>query len=249
MPQNRKNGMGYKSVFPFAQRPMKGSFHRFKRRVATILLLIPLLFVAASSYADKYSELLHSVSKRNGILHRVFQDFPLLTPMTNSDGRCRFQTLDVKEPIVSVEGVGFYGFRFKVPKRAKPGDFVWAFGTPRNGYNWFIIGENETMAGFEDYENEPRAAYEGLEHIFPTPGKEIVLQRLPGDELEDEKEYLIWFMLRKPKPSVMSVMFTFSEVQTKKTNLRAMEKTLGLKRKPKKPAVKKEPEAKAESPP
>jgi hypothetical protein len=90
--------------------------------------------------------------------------------------------------------------------------------------------------GFEDYLHFPRTAYEGLEHLFPTTGNQVVLQHLSGDELEDDKEYLIWFTFRAPKPSRLSLALTFSEVHTKKTNRGAIEKALGLKRKSKKAA-------------
>jgi hypothetical protein len=145
--------------------------------------------------------------------------------------------MEFKAPIVSVDGVGLYGFRFKVPKRAKHGDFVWAFGSPRARYNWFIISQTNTMVGFESYFNEPKKAYEGLEDLFPSSGNEVVLQRLAGDELEDEKEYLIWFTFRTPKPAHMSMAFTFAESQLKKSNRNAIEKVMGLKRKPKQPVI------------
>jgi hypothetical protein len=227
--------MRYKSDFRFGARRTTRTFHQSKTRAVTILFLLSLLFAPLSSFADKYGELLHSPSTRNGVLQRVFQQFPLLTPSTNSDGRCSFQTLDLKEPTVSIEGVGFYGFRFKVPKRTHHGDFVWAFGAPHIHYNWFIISQMETMPGFEEYFNEPRKAYEGLEHLFPTSGNEVVLQSLPGDDLEDDEEYLIWFSFRTPKPAHMSIAFTFAESQSQKSRRGAIEKALGLKRKPKKP--------------
>jgi hypothetical protein len=206
-----------------------------KRHAVAIFLLISLLLVPLSSYADNYDKLLHAVGRRNDALQTAWMQFPLLSPMTNNDGLCHFQTLDLKKPVVSVDGVGLYGFRFKVPKRAAHGDFVWAFGSPKVRYNWFIISQTDTMAGFEDYFHQPRAAYEGLEHLLPTAGNEVVLQRLAGDELEDDKEYLIWFTFRTPKPMHMSVAFTFAEVQSKKSRRGAIENALELKRKPKKP--------------
>lgn len=227
--------MRYKNDFRFGARRARGSFHRSGTCGVAFFLLISLLLVPQSSFADKYGKVIHAIDRRNEALQGAFLQFPLLTPLTNSDGVCRFQTIDLKKAIVSVDGVGFYGFRFKVPKRATPGDFVWAFGAPKSGYNWFILPPTEIMAGFADYFHQPRAAYEGLEHLFPTTGKQVVLQSLPGDELDDEKEYLIWFAFRSPKPSRLSLAFTFAKSQSEKSNRVAIEKTLGLKRKPKNP--------------
>ena len=180
---------------------------------------------------DKYSKVVlrDPPDRRDQQLQASFPQFPLLEPLTNSQGKAAFFKFELNSP-VNIDGVAFYGFRFKVPKRTAQEDFVWAFGMPNPAFNWYIAPQTGSMAGFEDFFREPRAAYEGLGHLFPTAGTQVVLQRLHGELLEDEQEYLIWFAFRAQKPLNISLAFTFADLPESKASRATLEEALGLHR-------------------
>ena len=180
---------------------------------------------------DKYSMVVlrEPPDRRDQQLQASFLQFPLLAPATNSEGKDNFLEFELNSP-VKIDGVAFYGFRFKVPKRTAQEDFVWGFGMPNPAFNWYIVPQTGSMAGFGEYFREPRAAYEGLEHLFPTIGTHVVLQRLREELLEDEQEYLIWFAFRAQKPKHISLTFTFADLPESKASRATLEAALGLHR-------------------
>jgi hypothetical protein len=198
-----------------------------------LCLLAALLLVPAACFGDKLSEVVDSVGRRDERLQASFLHFPMFSLATNAPVKLDFQTLALTNPVI-IDGINFYGFRFKVPKRKVQEDLVWAFGAPSERHFWYIIPETGDMAGFEEFFRERRASYEGLAALFPNPskGKEMVIQRLSGDSLEDDKCYLIWFAFGSQKPARISVAFTFADLGPKKVHNRgALEKALGLHRK------------------
>jgi hypothetical protein len=131
----------------------------------------------------------------------------------------------------SLEGVEFYGFRFKVPKRAAQEDLVWAFGQTKYALDWQVLARTGESPKFGDYFHEPRAAYPGVgPNLAPTLGDQVVLQHLPGKSLEDEKEYAIRFAFPGQKPLKASVAFAFGNLQGPEVTREAIEKALGLQR-------------------
>lgn len=197
-----------------------------------VLLLLP-----AVCLGGKLDEIASGGSHRDERLQESFLQFPFFTPApaTNAPAQLDFHVLTLNQPLV-IEGVNLYGFRFKVPKRAARESLVWAFGAPSVRHFWYILPETGSMPGFEDFFRQPRAAYEGLPPLFPTPpgGKELVIQYLSGDLLEDDKSYLIWFAFGPQKPKRISVAFVFADLRSKNIHNRGvLEQALGLQRKPK----------------
>jgi len=196
--------------------------------LSTAWLLLP-----AVCLGDKLSDVAESGGRRDEQLQASFLRFPLLTPATNAPVKLDFHVIALNQPVI-IDGIDFYGFRFKVPIRTAQEDLVWAFGSPSERHFWYIIPETGSMAGFEDFFRERRASYEGLDLLCPNPlkGNELVIQRLSGDSLEDEKYYLIWFAFGPQKPGRISVAFTFADLRSKKDHNRGvLERALGLHRK------------------
>jgi hypothetical protein len=167
---------------------------------------------------------------RDQKLQAAFDQFPLLEPITGDDGKPAFQTFDLDSP-VSIDGVDFYGFRFKVSGRTGKQDFVWSYLA--NGFGtWDIIARTGKFEGFEDYLYQPLKAYEGMRGLFPARSRELIVQRLDGNLLEDGKYYLVWIAYSSHVPEKMSVNFTFADVPEKKThNMLFLENILGIHRK------------------
>jgi hypothetical protein len=193
-------------------------------------LLAAWLLLPSVCLGDKLSKVVDSVGRRDEQLQAAFLEFPLLAPATNAPAKLDFHTLALDKPVV-IDGMNFYGFRFKVPQRTAHEDLVWAFVEPGPRHYWYIVPQNGSMAGFEDFFREPRAAYEGLERLFPTAARQVVLQRLAGDALAEGQCYLIWFAFGPQKPGRISLAFTFAELPATKVKRGAMEKALGLRRK------------------
>jgi hypothetical protein len=188
-----------------------------------------LLLAAALVCATALSVRAFDSAKRDAGLQAAFDQFPLLKMETNALGELAFQTLKFDED-VKVDGKEYYGFRFQVPPRTNHEDFVWAFIQPQKLAGWYIVAQKGDMDGFEDFHYRPKTNYTGVEHLFPTSGKQLITQRLAGSDLEDGKTYLVWFTFNKGKPNQMSLKFTFADLGKKKNKVPAMEKALGLAR-------------------
>ena len=199
-------------------------------RQRLLFLLAALWFGPAVCLGDKLSNVVNSVGRRDEQLQAAFLEFPLLAPATNAPAKLDFHTLALDKPVV-IDGINFYGFRFKVPKRTAHQDLVWAFVEPGPRHFWYIMPQTGGMTGFEDFFREPRAAYEGLERLFPTAARQVVLQRLAGDSLADDHSYLIWFAFGPQRPGRISLAFTFADLPATKPKRGALEKALGLHRK------------------
>jgi|SRR5665213_3595776 len=196
-----------------------------------LCLLAALLVLPAVCFGDKASKVINSGEHLRKKLQASFPQFPLLTLSTNDGGYPVFQRLDLYDN-VRIDGVEFYGFRFKAPKRPAQEDLVWAFIEPVNLAGWYIVPQTGSMDGFENYRYERRIVYQGLSHLFPLQANTLIMQQLSGNSLEDDKEYLIWFAFKSKKPERMSVAFTFADLRSKKANNRAvMEQVLGLQHK------------------
>lgn len=197
-----------------------------------LLYLSAALFLfPAICFGDKLSEVVDSVGRRDKQLQAAFLQFPLLMPATNVPVKLDFQSIALNKPVI-IDGISFYGFRFRVPKRTAQEDFAWAFIEPGPRHFWYILPQAGSMAGFEDFFREPRASYEDLDHLFPVKATKLVIQRLAGDSLEDDKYYLIWIAFGSQKPLRISLAFTFADLRSKKAPGRgALEKALGLHRK------------------
>jgi hypothetical protein len=168
---------------------------------------------------------------RDKKLHAVFDQFPLLEDSTGENGKPMFQSFDMTSPL-NINGVDFYGFRFKVFGRSGHEDLVWAF--LQNGFaTWYITSQTGMTDGFRDYQYQPLKTYQDTRGLAPWGSRQMVVQHLSGDLLEDNKEYLIWFAYSAHAPKKMSVKFTFADVPPKKArNMRFLENILGLERKP-----------------
>ena len=196
-----------------------------------LYLSAALLLFPAVCFGDKLSEVVDSVGRRDEQLQASFLRFPLLTPASNAPVKLDFQSIALNKPVI-IDGISFYGFRFRVPKRTAQEDFVWAFIEPGPRHFWYILPQAGSMAGFVDFFREPRASYEDLDHLFPVKATKLVIQRLAGDSLEDDKYYLIWIAFGSQKPLRISLAFTFADLRSKKAPGRgALEKALGLHRK------------------
>jgi hypothetical protein len=195
--------------------------------------LVPVLFLPAVCLGDKLSKVVDAAGRRDEQLQAAFLQFPILNPATNEQGQVGFKKIDLNAPVL-IDGIRFYGFRFKVPKRAAKEDFVWSFGEPGLRHFWYITPQSGSMAGFENFFREPRAAYRDLGQLFPMMSDKLVIQYLSGDSLEDEKEYLIWLAFGDQRPDHISVAITFAKLPNNKARNRgALERVLGLHRKPK----------------
>ena len=200
-------------------------------RAKCLYLLTAWLSVPVICLGDKLSEVVDSVGRRDEQLQASFLQFPLLMPASNAPVKLDFQSIALNKPII-IDGIDFCGFRFRVPKRTAQEDFVWAFIEPGPRHFWYILPQAGSMAGFEDFFREPRASYEDLDHLFPVKATKLVIQRLAGDSLEDDKYYLIWIAFGSQKPLRISLAFTFADLRSKKAPGRgALEKALGLHRK------------------
>src|ERR1035438_4275698 len=196
-----------------------------------LCLLTTSLLLPAVCCGDRLSEVVDSAGHRDEQLQASFLQFPLLTPATNDPVKLEFQTIVLSKPVI-IDGISFYGFRFRVPKRKAQEDFVWAFVEPGPRHYWYVLPQTGSMAGFEDFFREPRASYEDLDHLFPVKASKLVIQRLAGDSLNDDKYYLIWIAFGSQKPLRISLAFMFADLGPKKVHNRgALEKALGLHRK------------------
>jgi hypothetical protein len=190
-----------------------------------------MLVLPAVCFGDKLSEVVDAVGRRDEQLQASFLQFPLLMPATNVPVKLEFQSIALNKPVI-IDGMNFYGFRFKVSQRTAHEDFVWAFIEPGPRHYWYIMPQTGSMAGFEDFFRGPRASYQDLDGLFPVKATKLVIQRLSGGSLEDGKYYLIWVAFGSQKPLRMSLAFTFADLRSKKAPDRgALEKALGLHRK------------------
>lgn len=188
-----------------------------------------LLFAACHCEAQTNSSVNPEIENRDRNLQEAFLRFPFFTP-TNHEGTLMFQTLHLDNP-VKINGTDFYGFRFKVPKRAAHEDFVWAFLEPVGYSEWYILPKQGKMTGFKDYLEKPRTSYRGLKGLFPLNAWHVILQQLSGDCLQDDEDYLIWFTC-DPHPARISVKFTFADLGSKNPENRSvLERALDLERK------------------
>lgn len=197
-------------------------------RKAFAFILAFVWLASAPCRGDSFNKVMHS-SKRDQALQASFSNFPLLTPATDDDGKPAFQTWELDEP-VNIKGVDFYGFRFKVTGRKNKEDLVWAYISSGTGF-WYILpetGKPENF-GFEEYFYLARSRYKGMKGLLPKEGKELVTQRLSGDELEDDKYYLIWFAFKSRTPAAISLKFTFADVPPEDAHKRkSLEQILDL---------------------
>lgn len=199
-----------------------------QRRLASILsagLLVP-----GVCCGDKLKDVVDSVDRRDRQLQASFSQFPLLACSTNAPAKLDFHTIALEQPVV-IDGVNFYGFRFRVPKRKAQEDLVWTFVEPGPRHFWYIVPQTGSMAGFEDFFREARSAYGDYYHLFPVQASKVVLQRLAASAFEDEHEYAIWFAFGAQKPLRISVALTFASLPSGKAGRGALEKALGLHRK------------------
>jgi hypothetical protein len=196
-----------------------------------ICFLLAFLFLPVVCFGEKLDDVVHSVRQRNDQLQAVFAQFPLLNPATNKQDKLTFQTLKLNEPLI-IDGINFYGFRLKIPKRTNQEDFVWAFPEPKPRFFWFIIPRTGIMSGFHEFNREPMKSFKDLGSLFPVNANRLIIQGLSGDELEEGQEYLIWFAFAQQKPNQISLAFTFANSSTNSApNLEMMENALGLHRK------------------
>jgi hypothetical protein len=192
-------------------------------------LLAVLLFLPAVCFGDKFDKVINS-AHRDKKLQSSFLEFPLLEPATDEQGKPAFQELELNKP-VNIDGLDFYGFRFKVSGRKAQEDLVWAF-IQNGSCTWYILPQTGNMNGFENYFYQPRTVYQDVDDLVPLKGKQLVTQRLSGDSLEDDKYYVIWFAFRSHKPAAISLELTFANVPPKKARrLGFLENVLGLYRK------------------
>jgi len=193
-----------------------------------ILFLLALCVCAqVTSYAAQYSE--EEWANLLKQLRAGFQQFPLLTPATNSDGQPVFQKLPNETPVV-IDGTNYYGFRFKVPSRKNAEDFVWATLQPQFLIGWQIIPEKGEMLGFAGYRYTAKTTYRSTSKLLPAPLRRLIVQSLDGDCLKDGETYLIWWSL-SGRARQMYLSFTFAPLGPDGLNeFGPMEKALALVR-------------------
>ncbi len=161
-------------------------------------------------------------------LQAAFQRFPLLVPATNAAGQPEFQRLPLTNPVV-INRHNFYGFRFQVPQRQNQEDFVWAFVEPADGCEWYILPQTGGMAGFTEFHEMSREDFEGTQGLLPPHRSQLFLQSLPGENLEDSQNYLVWLKFAG-KREAMSLAFTFAKLESGGSTEKPIARALGLKR-------------------
>ncbi|HEX3624725.1 MAG TPA: C-type lectin domain-containing protein [Verrucomicrobiae bacterium] len=167
-------------------------------------------------------------SERDATLQKAFSQFPLLGAVVDSAGRPEFQTLIFTNPVI-INRERFFGFRFKVPTRPGNEDFVWAFVDPPGIKEWYIAPQTGQMDGFVNYYWTTKGDYMGDAPLFPRGGHRLILQSLPGDNLNDGQDYLIWFGFGNRNPPALSLAFTFAHFDPSDQHpMRAIEDVLSI---------------------
>lgn len=165
------------------------------------------------------------ISARDQQLQKSFSQFPLLTPAIDTNGQPAFQILAL-ENSVEFAGKKYYGFRFTVPSRKSHEDFVMAFVQPEMIASWYVLPQSGNMEGFQDYFYRPKNVFPSADALLPLNGRRLILQSLSGNNLENNKTYLIWFTFNQKSPARMSVAFTFTNLKNDK--LSDMEDVMAL---------------------
>jgi hypothetical protein len=169
------------------------------------------------------------VPTRDEQLQAAFDQFPLATLRTNSEGRPQFQTLPDMDP-VAIDGDNYYGFRFKVPQRTNAEDFVWAMIRPPNLTGWYIVPEKGAMPGFQYYRSMPITNYLNMSGLRPLNQEALILQSLAGTNFTDGQTCLLWWT-RTGDSRPESVVFNFATLgPTNLNKVQPMEEALGLVR-------------------
>lgn len=180
---------------------------------------------AGEIMAKEYERSAARDSRRDKELRKAFVQFPLVTAATNDKGRLAFQTIYLKHS-VKIERADYYGFRFKVPRQNDNKDFVWAFVSPEDMEGWYILPATGGMNGFRNYFYRSKYDYPDADALLPATGRKLILQSLPGDDLGDGKNYLIWWSLNRNKPIRISLKFAFAHLSANSTE--GIEKALDL---------------------
>ena len=110
-------------------------------------------------------------SHRDAQLQTSLLQFPLLMPVTNSNGQPDFQTLALENPVL-IDGKKYYGFRFKVPPRKSTMKILSGrLCSPETpGFRWLVyLASNGNHGG--PYPN--RGSGQGFTNYFYSPKKHL----------------------------------------------------------------------------
>jgi len=180
------------------------------RHVASFFALVCLLASVANVFSQEAEDSQATDNlQRDAGLQKAFDQFPVLSPVTNANGQLEFQTLTLTNPVV-VNRERIFGFRFTVPARTNHEDLVWAFAEPGDFKEWYILPQTGKMHGFENFYHTSKGDYMRETPLLPPNGKRLILQCLKGDSLNDGRTYLIWFGFGNSNPRSMSLIFTFA---------------------------------------
>ncbi|EIP98027.1 MORN repeat protein [Opitutaceae bacterium TAV1] len=165
---------------------------RFLGRLVSACVCLAITFPLASGQTDEIPEPWRSLPDR---LRAAAETFPLAR-VSAGEAWPVFETVMLGNNAIRYEDSGrcFDAFRFRTPPAPESsGDMVWAFTAPRAWLHWYILPREGEMEGFRSWHHAV-----ALHEEFPAATREnpVILQRLEGDRLKPDTEYILWFSAR-----------------------------------------------------
>jgi len=126
---------------------------------------------------------------------RARNAFPLIQP-AHSGRPASWQRLTLNS-----EGVGLGGVRFISPLE-QPADLVWSFAYEGDTVSgWHIEPTSGVITDFSEFERLRDLSV--ADAVLPATNS-VVLQRLPGGQIEPGREYFLWFQFSSTEPADLS---------------------------------------------
>ena len=109
------------------------------------------------------------------------------------------------------------GFRFRVDQteaaeRQHVADktkmhLFWFFVNPRALESWYIVPVKGEMRGFSNFSPLKMDAFKNTDDLLPKDRRNLTIQRLAADRLQEGQEYIMWFDCKSdaPVPVEMSI--------------------------------------------